>query len=199
MRKVVLYMTLSLDGFLAGPNGELDWGVALDDANAIDTGLIDQVDLALIGHGVYKDMAEHWTAAVKDPATPQLEAEFAGKYNALPKLVFSTTEEALEWNARQILVKDDQDIAGAVTELKAQPGKDMVLFGGVGIAQTFVQLGLVDEYQLVVHPVILGSGSPLFKDVKDRTNLKLVGTKQDKSGVVLLHYRAERNNEGSVR
>src|SRR5687768_16698320 len=177
MRKVVLYMTITVDGFLAGPNGELDWMVALADEQAIDTGLIDRVDIALIGHGVYKDMAEHWTAAVENPATPTLEAEFAEKYNAITKLVFSTTEEELEWNARQVLVKDNNDIAKAVAELKAQPGKDMVLYGGVRIAQTFVQLGLIDEYQLVVHPVILGSGRPLFTDVKDRVNLKLVSTK----------------------
>lgn len=192
MRKVVLYLTLSLDGFLAGPNGELDWGVALEDEKAIDTGLIDQVDIALIGHGVYKDMAEHWIAAAKNPATPKLEAEFAEKYNAIPKLVFSTMEEELEWNARQVLVKDNKDIAKAVAELKEQPGKDMVLYGGVRIAQTFVQLGLIDEYQLVVHPVILGSGRPLFKDVNDRVNLKLVSTKHDASGVVLLCYQPVR-------
>jgi dihydrofolate reductase len=192
MRKVVLYMTLSVDGFLSGPNGELDWGVALEDSKAIDTGLIDQVDTALIGHGVYKDMSEHWTAAVKNPATPKLEAEFAGKFNAIPKLVFSTRPEELEWNAKQVLVKDHNDIAEVVAELKTQPGRDMVLYGGVRIAQTFVQLGLIDEYQLVVHPVILGSGRPLFKDVKDRVNLKLVNTKHDLSGVVLLCYQPEK-------
>jgi dihydrofolate reductase len=192
MRKVVLYMTITVDGFLAGPNGELDWMVTLADEQAIDTGLIDQVDMALIGHGVYKDMAEHWTAAVENPATPKPEAEFAEKFNAITKLVFSTTEEKLEWNARQVLVKDNNDIARVVAELKEQPGKDMVVYGGVRIAQTFVQLGLIDEYQLVVHPVILGSGSPLFKDLKDRINLKLVSTKPDKSGVLLLCYQPEK-------
>ncbi|MEO8610110.1 MAG: dihydrofolate reductase family protein [Chloroflexota bacterium] len=193
MRKVVLYMTITVDGFLAGANGELDWGVALEDEQAIDTGLIDQVDMALIGHGVYKDMADYWTSAVENPSTPKREAEFAEKFNAIRKLVFSTTAEQLEWNnTKQILVKGKDDIAQAVTALKKQPGKDMVLYGGVRIAQTFVQLGLIDEYQLVVHPVILGSGQPLFKDIEDRINLKLVSTKHDKSGVVLLCYQPEK-------
>jgi dihydrofolate reductase len=185
-------MTITVDGYIAGTNGELDWAVVLEDAKAIDTGLIDRVDIALIGHGVYKDMAGHWTAAVENPATPKHEAEFAEKYNAITKLVFSTREEKLEWNARQVLVKDRADIAQAVAALKAQPGKDMVLFGGVRIAQTFVQLGLIDEYQLVVHPVILGSGKPLFQDIKDRINLKLVNTKHDKSGILLVCYQPEK-------
>ena len=185
MRKVFLYM-MTLDGYIAGPNNELDWMVPIEDEAAIEMGLINTVDIALIGHGSYKGMAGYWPAAVENPG----EAEFAHKMNAITKLVFSQTEEKLEWqNAQQVLVKDNDDLAEQVAKLKRGPGKDMVLYGGVRLAQTFAQLGLIDEYRLVVHPVILGRGKPLFKDIQDKTNLKLVRTKHDNSGVVLLDYQ----------
>ena len=193
MRKVILYMMMSVDGYIAGPNNELDWMVPIEDEAAIEMGLINTVDTALIGHGSYKDMAGYWPAAAENPSTSKGEAEFARKMNAITKLVFSQTEEKLEWqNAQQVLVRDNDDLAEQVAKLKRRPGKDMVLYGGVRLAQTFAQLGLIDEYRLVVHPVILGSGKPLFKDIQDKTNLKLVNTQHDNSGTVLLNYQPDK-------
>ncbi len=192
MRKVILYMQITLDGFLTGPNRELDWMVPIEDEKSIEMDVIDSVDTALIGHGSYPEMSEHWTAAEANPATPKDEAEGARKINNINKLIFSTTEEKMTWkNARQVLVQDNKELAEAVGKLKTQPGRDMVLFGGAGLAQTFAELGLIDEYRLVVHPVVLGNGTPLFKNGMDRMNLKLLLTKTDPSGVILLCYAPE--------
>ena len=112
----------------------------------------------------------------------------------MPKLVFSTTLENAEWqNSRVVPVKKDADIAEEVAKLKTQPGKNLVLWGGVRIAQTFAQLGLIDEYWLLIQPKVLGSGQPLFNDIKDRINLKLVSAQPHHTvGAVAVRYQPVR-------
>jgi len=104
------------------------------------------------------------------------------------QMVFSKTLEKLEWQHSRVV---KGNIAEEIATLKQQPGKGLVLFGGVGIAQTFVQRGFIEDYRLVVHPVLLGSGKPLFQDIKNRIPLKLVNTKTFRSGAVLLHYHSD--------
>ncbi len=103
-------------------------------------------------------------------------------------MVFSKTLEKVEWQHSRVV---KGNIAEEIATLKQQPGKGLVLFGGVGIAQTFVQRGFIEDYRLVVHPVLLGSGKPLFQDIKNRIPLKLVNTKTFRSGAVLLHYHSD--------
>ena len=173
-------MVMTFDGYISGPNGELDWMMSPDkdrERNAL--ALIDNVDTALIGRGVYDDMANYW---------PTASGEFADKYNALPKLVFGDADETLSWsNAKTFVVKDN--LAEEVTKLKQLPGKDMVLYGGVRLAQSFVNLGLVDEYQLTVYPVALGEGRPLFHDLKGKINLKLIAVEPYASGAMMVRYQ----------
>jgi dihydrofolate reductase len=195
MRKVILSMHITLDGFISGSNGRLDWTSPVVDKDE-EAAMMDHIttivaaDTVLIGRGVYPDMANAWPKVAVNPSTSKREAEFARKINAIHKIVFSDSEEKqekLEWNNATLLpVKGN--LSEEVAKLKRQSGKDMVLYGGVRIAQSFVQLGLVDEYQLFVHPVALGNGKPLFNDIKDRINLKLVNAKTYKNGVVLLDY-----------
>lgn len=108
----------------------------------------------------------------------------------ISKIVFSKSLEKVEWNNTR-LIRDN--IAEEISKLKHQPGKNLVIFGSPGLAQTFMQLDLIDEYRLTVNPVVLGSGKPLFRDIKDRTNLKLLETKPFNSGVVGLHYETRRS------
>jgi dihydrofolate reductase len=191
MRKVILAMNITIDGFISGPNGELDW-VTMDEEidNSVLPDLLSTTDTALIGRVLYQGFANYWPSAeTKNPSLSEGEIEFAHWIDNAPKIVFSKTLEKVEWKNSK-LVKEN--IVEEVEKLKQQPGKDAVLFGGVNIAQTFISLGLIDEYRLLVSPVVLGSGKPLFKDIKNRLNLKLLKSKTFKSGAVALHYQSER-------
>ncbi|TDD20172.1 dihydrofolate reductase [Actinomadura sp. KC06] len=187
MRRVVLYMMTSVDGFIAGPDGDLDWMISPDEERQAE-GLeqLDAIDTALIGRGVYEDMVRYW---------PTASGEYADRINAMPKLVFSRRSEQLSWNNAHIVpVAGDADLAEQVTRLKSEPGKDMVLFGGARLAQSFVRLALVDEYRLCVQPVALGSGRPLFGDLESRTALTLTATHPFPSGAALTTYRPAQPN-----
>jgi len=177
MRKVIFQMVVSLDGFFEGPNKELDWHVWDDEMEKYADDLLSTVDAILLERVAYQLFADYWASA-KDSITP--------KINNLPKIVFSKTLKKVEWkNSR--LVK--YNIAEEIQKLKQQPGKDLVQFGGAGIASTFIKLGLIDEYRIIVNPVVLGRGKPLFKDIKEKINLKLLKTMTFKCGNVILYYQ----------
>jgi dihydrofolate reductase len=182
MRRVVLYMMTSVDGFIAGPDGDLDWMISPDEDRQADAlHHFDTVDTALIGRGVYDDMAGYWPTATD---------EYADRFNAMTKLVFSRTPEDLAWtNAAIVPVSGDADLVDQVTRLKGLPGKDMVVYGGVRLAQSFARLGLVDEYRLCVQPVALGAGRPLFGDLGTRLALTPIATRRFPSGAALNTYR----------
>lgn len=190
MRKVILSVQVSLDGFTAGPNGELDWlvehVVSEEGWNSLND-LVSTVDTVLLGRVNYQGFASYWPAMATNPSSTKNDIEFSRWLDTTPKLVFSRTLEQVEWkNAR--LVKEN--IAEEIRSLKQQEGQDMVILHSASLAQTFMQLGLIDEYRLSVHPVVLGGGILLFKDIKDRMNLKLVEAKTFRSGVVLLFYQS---------
>jgi dihydrofolate reductase len=188
MRKVILSMHISLDGFVSGPNGELDWVIfdkEVDDAALPD--VLARSDTALLGREMYQQFFGYWPSK-KPPFFSRGEEEFARWINDVPKVVFSRSLQSVEWNGT--LVKGD--IAEEVTRLKHQPGKDMLIVGGVGIPQTLVRLGLIDEYRVVVNPVVLGKGKALFADLQDKMNLKLQDSKSFSAGAVLLVYEAAR-------
>ena len=190
MRKVILHMMITLDGFVAGPNNELDW-IMMDsekDKDSLDF-YNTTVDTGLMGYGAYRTLFEFWPNVLKDPLASELHKAFSKKMEDIRKVVFSGTDRKLEWsNTELFVITGNDDIVKEVAKLKQQPGKDIVLIGGVQLAQTFVQLGLVDEYRLFVHPVILGNGKPLFIDIANRINLKLSSAKTYRSGVMALHY-----------
>jgi dihydrofolate reductase len=183
MRKVIASPFVTLDGFMAGPQGELDWNEPYFDeemANYIGD-QFSAVDTILFGRVTYQFFAQYWpTQGVKD------DPIFAEKMNSLPKIVFSKTLSKVEWNNSR-LVKGD--IAEEISSLKQQQGRDMVIDGSPSLIHSFTHLGLIDEYRLRVHPVVLGSGVPLFKNIKDRMKLSLLESKTFRSGVVILHYQ----------
>jgi dihydrofolate reductase len=182
MRKVIASENVTLDGFFAGPNGEIDWFNHPKEEMAKYINQLGTVDTILFGRVTYEMMARYWPSA----SAPTEDPIIIDKMNNLPKIVFSKTLEKVEWkNSR--LVKDN--IAEEILKMKQQPGKDMVILGSGSIVSAFINLGLIDEYQLFVNPIVLGKGKPLFKDLNERHKLKLTKTKTFSNGVVLLHYR----------
>lgn len=172
---------VSVDGYFAGPNGELDWHNVDAEFNDYAIDMLNSVDILLFGRVTYQLMADYWTT----PAAIKNDSIVAGKMNGLLKIVFSKTLDKVEWQNTKLVKRN---IVKEIKKLMQQPGKDMVLLGSSNLALTFIQHGLIDEYRTIVNPVILGNGKPLFKGLKDRLNLKLINTKAFKSGNVLLYY-----------
>ena len=189
MRKVVLFMHLSLDGFAAGPNGELDWISYDTELEQYAEEIVSTVGAALYGRVTYH-MMEYWRTVLTNPAATKHEIDHAHWIENIPKIVFSKSLDKVEWNNTR-LIKDN--IAAEILKLKQQPGKDLVIFGSPSLAQTFMQLDLIDAYQLTVNPVVLGSGIPLFNQIKDKIKLKLLASRTLSSGVLGLHYETLRN------
>jgi dihydrofolate reductase len=142
------------------------------------------IDTHLYGRRLYENMAAYWPTADEDPSAPEHELAYARIWKSTPKIVFSKTIDQVRWNSR--LVRGN--IAGEVNHLKEQPGKDLSV-GGAELAATFIKLGLIDEYWLYIHPIILGGGKPMFGQLNDRINLQLIETRTFGSGVVLLRYQ----------
>ena len=173
------------DGFFAGSNGEIDWFVWNEEMAKYAIDLISTVDTILFGRVTYELMASYWPSA----SAPTDDPIIIDKMNNLPKIVFSKTLEKIEWkNTTRI----NEITAESILKMKRLPGKNIVIYGSGSIVSTFMNLGLIDDYHLFVNPVVLGSGMPLFKNIKGRHNLKLVNTKTFKSGVVLLDYQPDR-------
>ena len=189
MRKIITTTWVTLDGFIAGSNGEMDWVMVDEEMGIYEDDLVSAADTLLLGRATYQSFAGSWPHVPDNPHASEGEKTYARKLNAMRKIVFSRTLESVEWN-NSTLVKEV--IAGDIEKLKHEPGRDMVIYGSASLVQTLTNLGLIDEYQILVHPVVLGGGKPLFQDIKVRQKLKLVKTKTFPSGVVGLYYQPER-------
>ncbi|THE10358.1 dihydrofolate reductase [Bacillus timonensis] len=177
-RRVVLDLAVSLDGFIEGPRGEVDWCVMDSDMGFLD--FLNNIDTIFYGRKSY-DLWGQYTPKTEYPDT---EKEMWDTVHSKEKYVFSRTQKGSDHHVKYI----NDDIFAEVNELKKKHGKDIWLYGGASLITTFINLGLVDEYRLSVHPVVLGDGKPLFSDIKQRVNLKLVQTNRFSSGVVQLIY-----------
>jgi dihydrofolate reductase len=183
MRNLIYSMGVSLDGFIAGPNGEIDWSAPDEELHRFHNQQTREMGAHLCGRRLYEEML-YWETADENPSAAEHELEFARIWKNQPKIVFSKTLEQVEGNAR--LVRDS--VAEEVAKLKEQPGKDLSV-GGAGLASTLVKLDLVDEYRLFVSPVVLGGGTPYLPALEERINLELVETQTFGSRVVYLRYR----------
>ncbi len=185
MRKLSLWMQVSLDGYTEGPNGEFDWPVVEEELHRYLVDELSDMGAFLYGRNVYEGMAAFWPNADTMPGLTEFHVQYAKLWKPMPKYVFSRTLERADWNTTVV----SGDVADEVARLKAQPGNDLVLFGGSNIAATFVRHDLIDEYRLFVHPSVLGGGSPLFPAVDARVDMQLVEARTFDSAVVHLHYR----------
>jgi len=184
LRNLIYSFGVSLDGFIAGPNGDIDWSAPDEELHRFHNQQARELGAHLLGRGLYEVMRYWETAEEENPSAPEHELEFARIWKAMPKIVFSTTLEEVEGNTR--LVRDG--VAEEVARLKEQPGKDLAV-GGAGLASTCIKLGLVDDYRLFVSPVVLGSGTPYFPALDERIDLELVETRTFGSRVVYSRYR----------
>jgi dihydrofolate reductase len=197
MRNVVAAEYLTVDGVMQDPGGvgEIEHGgwsnpFWNDELATYQHDQLFRSDALLLGRVTYQGFAAAWPSMEKQEA----EGDFAVRMNTLPKYVATRTERKLEWNASPI----QGDVPAAVTDLKQKPGQDLLIYGSGELVRMLMQHNLIDEYRLMVHPVVLGSGKRLF-DGSPRTALRLVDTKTTSTGVVLLTYQpAETNLEGSA-
>jgi dihydrofolate reductase len=184
MRKIVVMISISLDGFIEGPEGQLGWHRVDDELHDHFNHELAAMGAFLNGRVMYELRAQYWPTADADPSSPRPVREFAGIWRDMPKLVFSRTLERADWNAT--IVRDV--VADDISRLKAQPGGDLSL-GGADLAAAFMRHDLVDEFRLYIHPIVLGRGKPLFRAADAPLNLRLVETRAFGSGVVLVRYQ----------
>lgn len=177
-RRIIVDLAVTLDGFIEGENGEIDWCIMESEMGFID--FLNQIDTILYGRKSY-DLWGQYTPKTEDTDT---EREMWELVHSKEKYVFSRTQKGTDNKAIFI----NENIREEVNKLKNKPGKDIWLYGGASLITNFINLGLVDEFRLSVHPVILGEGRPLFIDIKQRMNLKLINTRTFSSGVVQLIY-----------
>jgi dihydrofolate reductase len=190
MRKLFIYMTMSIDGFLCGPNGELDWMLRTPDQELNDdiVAIISSADTGIIGYPTAIGMIPYWVNVEKDASASPFDRDLAKVINKQHGVVLSNTEVKLDFpNSELVVVKSDNEFIDAVNKFKNQPGRNIGVPGGVRTAQKIASLGLADEYLLLVHPVAIGSGKGLFTH---KVNLQLVSSKSYGSGVVRLRYRS---------
>ena len=189
MAKLVLSMTMSLDGFFSGPAGELDWMTQAPDPefSRDNVSFFDRFDRGFIGYPTASGMLPYWLNVAGNPQAPADERALAEAVNRLHPFLVSDRDEPVPWqNAELLVVHHDEQLADAVRREKKKPGKDLGVPGGIRTAQTFVRLGLVDEYVLTVHPVALGRGKRIFTS---KTGLALIDAKTYRSGVIRARYR----------
>jgi dihydrofolate reductase len=196
VRKIIAALSVTLDGFIEGANGELDWAMADDEESwkaAFE--LCDTVDTCLLGRVMYPGYEQYWLAVLANPEGPlpfsgqpatKREIAYARWADKTPHIVLSTTLDKVAWKTTR-LVRDVDEIH----KLKAQAGKNIYVVGGATLVSSLMNAGLIDELRLNVHPLILGGGKPLFKDVKQRQALQLTRMKRFGSGIVRLTYSVQ--------
>jgi dihydrofolate reductase len=185
MRKLVLFIHLSLDGFASDADGGLRW-ISFDaDLQHYADGIVATVGSPVYGRNTYELMAGYWPGVLNDPTENERDRAHAKWVDGATKYVFSRTMKKADWN-NTVVINDN--IATEINKLKEQPGKDLVIFGSPGLAHSMMELDVIDEYQLTLNPVLLGAGKQVFAKIKNKTNLRLVRATPLKSGVIGLHY-----------
>ncbi len=187
MRRVTYSMGVSLDGFIAGPDGRFDWTTPDKEVFRFWVDEIRGVGVYLLGRRLYETML-YWETAEEEASLDEAELEWAALWKQLPKVVFSTTLSAVEGNARLA----SGGLVEEIARLRAEPGKGDIAIGGATLAAQAAALDLIDEYRLIVYPVLVGGGRPYFPGRERRVDLELVETRTFDSGVVYLRYRVAR-------
>ncbi len=187
MRKLKLQVQLTVDGYVAGPNGEMDWTISTwdDDLKDYVTELSDPVDCIVLGRKLAQGFIPYWASSPEGE-----DARGIAKMNNTPKVVFTKTLASSEWD-NTVLAKGD--LVDEITKLKKQPGKDIIAYGGAAFVSSLIQNGLVDEFHLFINPTAIGGGMTIFKGLAGKQTLALVKSRAFDCGIVALHYEPKRN------
>ena len=188
MRKVIFLIHVTLDGFVAGPNGEMDWIVYDDEIEKYAHELHSSTDAAIYGRVTYQMMEGYWPSVLADPSSTGGALDHARWYDSATKIVFSRTLHSTQQENTMLI---HEHVADEMAKIKQQPGKNLWLIGSPTLAQTFMQLDLIDEYRIQVNPVVLGIGKRLFEGVDKSLRLKLLEARTFEGGVVALRYEPE--------
>jgi dihydrofolate reductase len=190
MRRIISFMHLSLDGFVAGPNGEMDWIKVNEEIFDYVGKRISKGDTSLYGRVTYQMMENFWPTAADKPNATKHDREHSKWYSKVHKIVLSRTMKDADLTNTTII---SNNLSERINEIKQQAGEEILLFGSPTATHALMQQNLIDGYWLFVNPIILGQGIPLFKDIRQQIKLKLVSTKQFDCGVTALDYLVERS------
>jgi len=189
MRKIILFMSLSLDGFFEGPDHVISWHNVDDEFNKYAIEQLKEVDTLVYGRRTYQLMEASWPKIAEDPATSEEDLEIARLINYTNKIVFSRTlkevKETDNWRNGKLVHSFDPD---EIARLKSMPGRDIGI-GGSDLAVSFIRAGLIDEFRFMMTPVVLGEGTSIFKGLDEKLDLELVSSRPFASGNVLVRYK----------
>jgi dihydrofolate reductase len=190
MRKLKLQIQMTIDGFIAGPNGEMDWITFNWDDKLKDyvTELTSPVDCVVLGRKLAQGFIPHWAAVAANPTNP--DAEAGRKFTDTPKVVFSHTLQHSEWENTTLATGD---VAEEISRLKAQAGQDIIAYGGAAFVSSLIKHNLIDEYHLFINPAVIGSGLSIFTGLEGTQHLTLVNATAFTCGVVVHHYEPKRS------
>lgn len=186
MRKLKLQVQITMDGFISGPNGEMDWMTFnwSDDLMAYVTELTNSFDTILLGKNLAQGFIPHWASVAANPENPEHEAGI--KFSSAPKVVFSKTLEKSEW-PNTVLAQGE--LRAEVNNLKSQPGKDLIVYGGGQFVSSLIREKLIDELHLFVNPAVIGTGMPIFQAVTEMQQYALISAQPFACGIVVLTYK----------
>ncbi|MFI5766024.1 dihydrofolate reductase family protein [Streptomyces sp. NPDC051563] len=187
MRKLIYGMNVSLDGYIAAPGDDIGWGVPSDELFRFWSDQLQATELTLYGRRLWQTMSSHWPTGDQRPGATPAESEFARRWRDMPKVVFSSTIEEVDWNTRLVT----GDAVAEIARLKAEDGGPVDI-GGAKLAGAAMRAGLIDEYVLATVPVLVGGGTPFFTALDTRVDLSLVETRTLPGGVLLTRYATRR-------
>jgi dihydrofolate reductase len=186
MRKLVLFMHVSLDGYTTNSKKQMDWVIADEDMFDIAGQQTQKSDTALYGRGTYEIMENYWPTAADKPGATKHDIEHSMWYNNVQKVIVSTTLSGSEIKNTKFI---SDNLPDEIRKLKNEKGKEIVMFGSPTLASSLMQENLIDEYWLFINPIVVGQGIPLFKNIKHYIELELITSQTFASGVVCLHYK----------
>jgi dihydrofolate reductase len=189
MRKIVSFTHVSLDGFVCGLNGELEWFNIGDEIYADVELRLQKIGAAVYGRVTYGMMAGYWRTVPSNPDSSARDRAHAAWVEEIPKVVVSRSLEQVDWNNTSLI---RADVAEEIGKLKQQPGNELMIFGSPKLTHLLAELGLVDEYLIYLNPVVVGAGTPLFAAGDKPSRLKLLEEKRFDAGVIALRYALNR-------